>query len=112
MVGEFMTDEFARDRNLHQVSTNSTTSVTSSMRLTFTSPPDHTINCVLAASLNMNGDVRLLDGGPGYENVTLAYRSLRPGRTDLFFVLVESFIDEERSKYEDDESPRISIIYD
>lgn len=112
MQGDFITINEARRRNLVIDTTNSTTSVSSSLSLTFTAPPNHTINCVLAASLNMNGNVRLIAGGIGFNNVTLAYETSK-GRQDFLFVQIESNA-EDRVNFRENvaDNSRIAIFYD
>ncbi|XP_014212566.1 uncharacterized protein LOC106642330 [Copidosoma floridanum] len=112
MQGDFIPESEARRSSLVLATTNSTTSVSSSMRLTLTSPPRHRINCVLAAALGMNGNVRLVDGGVGFGNVTLGYETIS-GKMDQLFVQIESNA-EDRLSVRDNvaENSRVTILYD
>ncbi|XP_058800900.1 uncharacterized protein LOC131669783 [Phymastichus coffea] len=114
MEGDFISKQDTLERNLHLETTNSTTSVSTSLLLTLSAPADHTINCVLAASLNMHGDVSVVEGGVGAENVTLAYKT-RNGRPDFLFVMVESHVEKGLLLEMRDSvirSSRIAILYD
>ncbi|KAJ8668290.1 hypothetical protein QAD02_009953 [Eretmocerus hayati] len=112
MEGDFIPELEALRRGLLLESTNSTTSVSASMRVDVSAPPGYSINCVMAAALHMHGEVGLLSGGVGFDKASLTYRSLS-GKPDLFFVLVESHA-EEALRLRDDaaEMPRLAILYD
>jgi hypothetical protein len=107
MYGDFIGESEALARHLVLERTNSTTSVSSSMRLSLISPPDHRINCILAAALYMNGNVNVTEGGLGAGDVTLAYETLN-GRPDLLFVLVESHADANSRN----SGARVTVVYD
>ncbi|XP_011501477.1 PREDICTED: uncharacterized protein LOC105365090 [Ceratosolen solmsi marchali] len=107
MYGDFIGESEAIARHLVLESTNSTTSVSSSMQLSLVTPPGHRINCILAAALHMNGNVSVVEGGLGTGDVTLAYETLN-GYPDLLFVLVESNADTTARS----NGSRVTIIYD
>ncbi|XP_003427004.1 uncharacterized protein LOC100680061 [Nasonia vitripennis] len=117
MAGDFISDGEAERHNLLLDSTNSTTSVSSSIRITLTPPMHHTINCIIAAALHLNGDVSVVDGGVGSNSVTLAYKTLN-SQPDQFFVLMESNVDrqwvQEALEMRGDavETSRLAIFYD
>lgn len=117
MAGDLISDAEAERHDLLLDSTNSTTSVTSSVRVTLVPPTHHTINCIIAAALHLNGDVSVLEGGVGSKSVTLAYETLN-NQPDQFFVLIESYVDrkwvQEALEMRGDvvETSRLTILYD
>lgn len=113
MEGDFISKPDALQRNLHLEINNLTTSVHTSLIITLHAPADHKINCVLAASLDMHGDVGVVDGGVDAETVSLAYKS-RNGKLDLMFVMVESNVEKGLLLEMRDsvvQSSRITILY-
>ena len=112
MTGDFIPPSDAQRRNLDLESFNSTTSVSSSMRISLSSPPGHAINCVIAAGLHLNGHVRIVEGGVGYPTVTVAYETIK-GDSDLLFVLIESHTDRlARVSVDGVGNSKVVIVYD
>ena len=113
MLGDFIPEQEALARGLVLDTSNSSTSVSSALRLTVAMPAGHRVNCVLAASLHMHGDVRLVGGGPGAPNVSVAYET-RDGLPDLLFVLVESHGRRPALNLRNSiaRSSRVTILYD
>ena len=89
MQGNRITPEDANRRDITLSTTNSTTELSNSLSTTLYAPHGYTIHCIIVASINLKGDVSIVEGGLGLPFVKVRYTS-RNNDLDQLFVMLES----------------------
>lgn len=113
MEGDFISSEALKSGKLDVETKNSSTSTTASMELTLSTRQGRKINCIIAAAIYMNGDVSIVRGGLGHDNVSIAYNTVND-KPDTLFVLIQSYLDREEFVLTGNaiSKSRVTLLYD
>ncbi|XP_029174838.1 uncharacterized protein LOC114943400 [Nylanderia fulva] len=89
MQGDLLIDKEAESRSIKVFTQKWYISGGANREVSYTSLPDRPINCVIAASIHMNGHVSIVEGGLGSNKIRVEYKAENDKR-DVFFVLVQT----------------------